>query len=444
MILLNEEIYILSYEKDAAKKLVYAPKRGSVELIEQHLADRLNDGMMTAESPVVKELINAIQKTPQKDLDVMKNGFPELNIDLSNGCNMRCVYCYAGRGEGRVQYQRKEDIDLILDTYFRYLYNLHDYQENATCSIIFTNDAEPTFAPDLLKYTVMTAIEKAKRFSIRPLFLLPTNGAFDEGLRAFIIKYFTVVSCSFEGLPEVQNHHRPFSNNKPSFDRVYENVKSLYQSGIKLIFSVVVTRYNIDYLKETINFFDENFPGSVVTFGQISLSGRALVDQKALVVDQQRFDEQFIAALKYGKLTSVKVQGKHGHMNLIPREHYCSSTAKPNWSVSLTGDMYACMEEKSEDMKIGRFDFEQRELNFDQERIKTLGKKTVDCNEMCCDCFAKYLCAGGCVSKKESQTALCTGIRERSVHFVNHAYEERMIRGAARRLFNITEDNERR
>ncbi len=444
MILLDEEIYILSYEKDAAKKLVYAPKRGCVELIDQQLADCLNNRTITAESSLVKELIRAIQKTPRKDLDVMKNGFPELNIDLSNGCNMRCIYCYAGRGEGRVQYQRKEDIDLILDTYFRYLYNLPDHQENATCSIIFTNDAEPTFVPDLLKYTVMTALEKAKRFGIKPIFLLPTNGAFDEELRAFIIKYFNVVSCSFEGLPEVQNQHRPLINNKPSFDRVYDNIKALYQSGIKLIFSVVVTRYNIDYLKETINFFDKNFPGSVVSFGQINLSGRALADKKALGVDQQHFDERFMAALKYGKLTSIKVQGKHGHPNLIPRSHYCSSTAKPNWSVSVTGDMYACMEEKSEAMKIGYFDFEQRELNFDQERIKMLGQKTVDCNEKCCDCFAKYLCAGGCVSKNENQLALCTGIRERCVHFVNHAYEEKTMRVAARRLFNITEDKERR
>jgi radical SAM protein with 4Fe4S-binding SPASM domain len=444
MIVLDEEIYILSYEKDSTKKLVYAPKRGCVELIDQHLADCLNNGMITTESSLVKELIKTIQKTPEKDLDVMKNGFPELNIDLSNGCNMRCIYCYAGRGEGRVKYQKKEDIDLILDAYFRYLYNLPSYQENATCSIIFTNDAEPTFAPDLLKYTVITAIEKAKRFKIKPIFLLPTNGAFDEGLRAFIIKYFNIVSCSFDGVRDVQNHHRPLNNNKPSFDRVYENVQALYQSGIKLIFSVVVTRYNIDYLNETIDFFDKNFPGSSVSFGQIHLSGRALEDKKDIGVDQQHFDERFIAALKYGKLTSIKVRGKHGHMSLMPRSHYCSSTAKPNWSISLTGEIYACMEEKSEDMKIGWFDFEQRELNFDQGNIKILGRKTVDCNEKCCECFAKYLCAGGCVSKNESQAALCSGIRERNVHFVNHAYEEKMMRVEARRLFNITEDKERR
>ncbi|SCY30712.1 radical SAM/SPASM domain-containing protein [Alkaliphilus peptidifermentans] len=444
MKLLDEEVYILPYEKAHDKKLIYAPIRGAVELVQQHTADIITNGAISTKEdlekyPHIRRLIKEIQKMPLQDLDVMKRGLPMLNIDLSSGCNMRCVYCYAGRGEGSIVYQENQNIDMILDTYFNYLYTSPDYKHGTSCSIAFTNDAEPTFAPELLKYAVVTAVERAKKFNIKPVFTLPTNGAFKEDLRGFIIKYFSMVSISFEGLSWVQNRHRPLINGEPSFHRVYENIRALYQSGVKLRFSVVVTSCNLYYLKETIDFFHENFPGSTVSFGQVNLIGRALEEQKDLNIHQQSFDDQLLDALMYGEGTSITVEGKHGHINLIPRRHYCSSTVKPNWSVSLTGDMYSCMEEKSEAMKIGGFDFSVRQLSFDEDRIKSLRRKSVDCNTKCYNCFSKYLCAGGCVSKIEAQAALCSGIRQRNLHLINRAYENRLIRVEAQELFQINQ-----
>jgi uncharacterized protein len=444
MILADEEVYLLPYEKATNKKLVYAPKRGAVELIEQPITEWLADDRLKMDSPVLKQLVRDLRKTPCHDLDAMKRGLPDLNVDLSDGCNLRCLYCFAARGENRVTYQKKEHIDFILDTYYRHLFSLPEYQKNIHCGINFTNDAEPTFAPDLLRYTVGAAIKKAAAFEIRPTFILPTNGAFARTLRPFIIQYFKAVSCSFDGLPWIQNLHRPLCDGQPSFERVYENVKALYESDIKLVFSVVVTRYNVDFLKETIDFFDQNFPGSSVSFGQLHLHGRADADKEQLAIDQQHFDQQFMMALQYGSGTSIQVSGKYGHENLLPRRHYCSSTARPNWSVSINGAVYACMEEKSAATKIGQFDFGQRTIAFDQARIKTLAAKTVDGNESCCDCFAKYLCAGGCVCKAESQPALCRGIRQRAIQLINQHYEEKMMRKNVRDLFKISDDCERR
>ncbi|AOT68952.1 radical SAM/SPASM domain-containing protein [Geosporobacter ferrireducens] len=445
MVLLDEEIYILPYENALDKKLIYAPVRGWVELIEKNTADRIICSSIDSqedlkENPNFNSLIKELQKMPLKDLDVMQKGLPMLNIDLSTGCNMRCIYCYAGRGEGDYKYQQKEHIDMILDAYFHHLYTSPCYKEGTDCSIAFTNDAEPTFAPDLLRYTVMTAIEKAKVFKIKPIFILPTNGAFHDDLRTFIIQYFHTVSISFEGLPWVQNLHRPLANGEPSFQRVFENSKALFQSGKKVCFSGVVTRHNLYHLKDTIDFFHEHFPGSMVSFGQVNLIGRASAEQMELAVEQQSFDEQLLCAIQYAESTSIKVQVKHGSTHLNPRRHYCSSTAKPNWSMSLNGDMYACMEEKSESMKIGWFDFNQKQLYFNDEKIRSLGEKNVDCNSRCKECFAKYLCAGGCISKGDSQAALCEGIRQRCLHFINKAYEDKRLKKEAQRLFKILEE----
>lgn len=445
MRLLNEEVYILPYDKDHDKKLLYAPVRGAVLLIDQYTADIISKGSIATPQDLIvntkaSELIQILQEYPLKDLDVMQKGLPELNIDLSSGCNMRCIYCYAGRGDGTVKLQKKENIEIILDTYLHHLSISPIYKEGISCSIAFTNDAEPTFAPDLLKYSVLTAIEKAKLFKIKPVFSLPSNCAFQEELRPFIIKYFTHVSCSFEGLPWVQNLHRPLVNGKPSFDLVYDNIKVLYQSSIRLGFNIVVTRHNLHFLKETIDFFHENFPGVTVSFSRVILTGRALEEQKHLAIDDQSYDEALIHAVKYAKTTSIKVQMKHGPNKLMPRRHYCSSTARPNWSVSLTGAMYACMEEKSDAMKIGQFDFDQSKVNLDYTRIGELRSKNVDRDLKCRDCFAKYLCAGGCLSQKDKKGPLCEGITKRCLHLIHQAYENK-IWAKAQKLFTMTHEN---
>jgi len=401
---LEEEIYLLPYEKSEDKRLMYVPIRGCVFLVDQRDADLILSGDIVSFNDInrhdwLNKIMQELKNTPLRDLNTMRKALPLLNIDFSSGCNMRCIYCYAGRGDGAVEYQEKDKINQILDIYFKHLQIQPECKEGAVCSIAFTNDAEPTFAPELLKYTVMLATEKAKALGLRPFFTLPTNGAFQKELRSFIIDNFYLVSISFDGLPWIQNLQRPLINGEESFNRVFQNAKAIYESGVKLQFSVVITNNNVGHMLETIDFFHKHFPGTTVTFGQVNLVGRVLEEQRDLLVEQHIFDEKFMTALRYGEKTSIKVTGRHGSKNLTPRRHYCSSTAKPNLSVSLSGEIYACMEEKSETMKIGKMDFRSREMSFNYERIKNLQEKSVDQEPRCRDCFAKYLCAGGCVTE---------------------------------------------
>ena len=424
----DDEIYFIPYTHSQSQKLIYAPARGYVGLTSIEKLD---------ESGECRKLIEELEEVSLKDMDIMQRGLPSLNIDLSNGCNMHCIYCYAGRGEGNVSFQSKDKIKQIIDIYFKHLDEL-PAQEDRTCSIAFTNDAEPTYAGELLKYTVKAIRTKAEALGFKPVFSMPTNGAFSRDMRDFIIEYFSEISCSFDGLPFVQNKHRPLTDGSPSFELVYENVKALYASRLKLGFNVVITSYNLNYMRETVDFFAEHFPGSSISFSPVHLTGRALREQNKLLIDQQTFDDQLMATLNYAKQTSIKVYTKHGRQNLIPRRHYCSSTAKPNWNVSLSGEIFACMEDKHARMKIGQIDFEQGQLKLDFERIKSLQEMTVDKNSKCSACFAKYLCAGGCVIRAvENEEETCSAIRQRCVYFINEAYEERNILSVGRRLFKI-------
>lgn len=442
MRLLDEEIFILSNDLLKAGPLIYVPIRGFVESLDSETAKLITDLVNVKledlkNSSALSKLYNIVLTYPLKDLDAMKNGFPDLNIDLSNGCNMECIYCYAGRGEGSIKFQSKENILFILNTYFNHIINLPNFEKGKTCSIVFSNDAEPTLSPELLKYTVNAAIEIGTKLNVQPIFSMPSNCAYHEDLNPFIIKHFSNISCSFEGLPWVQNIHRPFSSGKHSFEVVYKNIKELYESNIKIGFNVVVTRHNLFVLKETIDFFHENFHGCSVSFSQVNLTGRALLQQKNIGINQHIYDEQLMWAMEHAKKTSIKVFGKHGFNIKNPRRHYCSSTAKPNWNVSLTGEVYACMEDKCASMQIGCFDFNIQTLTLDQAQIIKLESDTVDERSICMDCFAKYMCVGGCISKKKNILSQCMGIKERCLFIIGEAYEN-ALKIKAKELFRIT------
>lgn len=442
MMLNEEEVYILPYDKESDKRLLYSPIRGFVELIDQKDADAIENSINSSEKNVqsiegIEKIMEAMMETTVKDLDVFQKGFPTLNIDLSNGCNLRCIYCYAGRGGASVTYQKKEKIDQIITAYFRYLREQPEYQLNSICPIVFSNDAEPTFAPELLRYTVNRIKDKASEYSLQPQFYMPTNGAFSDDLCNFIIDNFHGVSISFDGLEQIQNKQRPFVDASPSYERVYQNAKSLYNSNLKTGFNIVVTANNLNYISETVAYFDQHFPGASISFSPVNLSGRALVEKAELMIDYTEYQSKLMECLDYAKTTTIRIIDKYYSNYHYPRRHYCSSTARPNWNVNLKGEIFACMESKEKAMQIGRIDFNSGELILDDKHIQSLRSYTVDQNCNCQDCYAKYLCVGGCKIRALSQAKECDSIRLKCVRLINLAYEEEQILKTGQALFRI-------
>ncbi len=442
MMLNKEEIYILPYEKAEDKRILYSPIRGFIELIDQKDAYAIENRNNSSERNMqsngnIAEIMESMKETTVKDLNLFQKGFPSLNIDLSNGCHLKCIYCYAGRGGAGVTYQKEENIDRIITAYFRYLQELPEYQLNSVCPIMFSNDAEPTFAPKLLRYTVGRIKEKALEYHLKPQFYMPTNGAFSYELCSFIIDNFHGVSISFDGLEIIQNKQRPYADGRPSYERVYRNVKCLYHSKIKTGFNIVVTANNLNYMRDTVDYFDQHFPGTSISFSPVNLSGRALIEKAELMIDYTEYQNKLMEIFDYAKTTTIRIYDKNYWDYQYPRRHYCSSTAKPNWNVNLKGEIFACMESKEEAMQIGKIDLSSGELSLEDSHIQSLRAYAVDQNCICQGCFAKYLCVGGCKIRAASQAKECDRIRLKCVHLINLAFEEEQIFKEGQALFRI-------
>jgi radical SAM protein with 4Fe4S-binding SPASM domain len=189
-------------------------------------------------------------------------------------------------------------------------------------------------------------------------------------------------------------------------------------------------------LKETIDFFDTHFPGTTISFSPVHSAGRGLSIKEELVLDQEDYCKLLTEAILHAENTSVKLLTKYKQAGLAPRRHYCASTAKPNWNVNINGEIYACMEAKNQSMKIGRIDFQNNSLELDYDRIKMLQEMTIDQKYDCKDCFAKYLCVGGCVVVDDN-TDTCDEIKDRLIYTINKSFDEKEIIKAGQRLFKI-------
>lgn len=85
---------------------------------------------------------------------------------------------------------------------------------------------------------------------------MPTNGAYGQPVREFILKHFFQISFSMDGPEFIQNVHRPYRNGAGSFEKVFETAKFFYENKMNMAFRITVTDYSLPHLIEILNFFD--------------------------------------------------------------------------------------------------------------------------------------------------------------------------------------------
>lgn len=91
MKILDEEIFLTDYDLDHSKKIVYAPLRLSVFLIEMSLANKLEQVLDNE----VMDFFNYLKSKSKIDiynvLNIQSHEVPNLSISLTDDCNLRCV-----------------------------------------------------------------------------------------------------------------------------------------------------------------------------------------------------------------------------------------------------------------------------------------------------------------------------------------------------------------
>lgn len=377
-------------------------------------------------SPYVRKIIyitkEQLADKKVKD-DLIKNNFfgeprkenkedrLSITLYLTSNCNLRCVYCFDDKeGCSDCVYTKnsfmnvdfaKKTLDLIIKNYNDFIPNSKKIKLN-----IHFFGGEPTLNFKTIK-EVVNFLENKK---INSTYWISTNGVTsEENIKYMISKKFRFDICC-DGIPEIHNKQRPTkveANLKSSYF-IERLIKTLVKNKAKFRTKVVVTRDSVKYMPKNVEYL-ANLGIDHIRLEAVLVDGRAEKD-KIQAVDPEEFVKYFLKSIDVAKKLSKEKKRKiyvsnWAIRNLFePKDHFCQFVRGNRIAINPNGLVTKCVRSLHDNdnslFAIGRVGDEK--LNLKESKIKKLKTISVDSMPSCSECFAKYICSGGCFNENYS------------------------------------------
>lgn len=317
-----------------------------------------------------------------------------LCLHICHDCNLRCRYCFADEGayHSRREFMSLETAKKAIDFLI----------ENSGNRKILETDffgGEPLMNFDVVKETVYYAKERAAARGKKFLFTLTTNGLLlKDDIAKFLNEEMENVVLSLDGRKEVHDEVRKTANGKGSFDLVIENLKNFVKIRGDKHYYVrgTFTAKNTDFYKDVLFLADSGFDS--ISMEPVVTDIKDLeITKELLPVINEGYDKLCDEYLKR------EAEGKgfnFFHFNvdleggpcLAKRVSACGA-GNEYFSVVPNGDIYPCHQFAGDkDFLMGNvFDGKLNETIRNKFRNSCLFTR-----EKCGDCFAKFICSGGC------------------------------------------------
>jgi uncharacterized protein len=365
--------------------------------VDRDVIDRLDAAALLGDLAVerVLEAIGVLAPPCIDDTPLIAPPLYALSLAVAQKCNLGCTYCYAGQGDFG-----DTPKDMPLQTALRSVELLIDGAEpGARVNLAFLG-GEPLANRVALRAATEHALALAQPRDIRVTFSITTNGTLlTEDDADFFEQHGFAVTVSLDGLRDVHDRQRPFRNGAGSFDRIMTRVRPLLAAQRKMQVSVraTVTPGNVR-LRDSLEYFlGMNFHS--VGFSPVlhastrsqEVSARDLDDfLKAMVECGMEFERRVVRGERYAFMNIINAlreihRGTH-------RPYPCGAGAG-YLGVSADGDLAACHRfVGAQDGRMGNL-----AAGVDRAAQQTwLAERHVHNQSPCRDCWARYLCSGGC------------------------------------------------
>jgi uncharacterized protein len=389
----------------------------SLNLIEPHQVMELKKlGYLKNESVVEK-----IEHPYTRNIDVfLDRKIEKITLQLTQNCNLRCKYCvYSNSKTSRQRSHTRKKMSL--ETAKKSIDFLWNHSVDSRRVNVGFYGGEP-----LLEFEMMQKIvEYSKRqFIGKELsFSITTNGTL---LNDEIIHYFEdfdiPIIISLDGIKEVHNKNRIFSNGKGTYDAIITNIQRIKQIAPKLAknmqVNMVINPENdydcfnlvclegkeLDKLVISASIVDYDYEDKLTTYSEDYITKSEYQNFLALLERMNRVNAKNVSPLSINSMSSI--WDKCEKMQLITGLCKTDTPSGPcipgqfRLFVDVTGRFFPCerVSEKSRAMCIGNL-----EDGFDKCSINkqlNIGKLTED---LCKNCWCFRHC-GLCVKKADDGT----------------------------------------
>lgn len=329
------------------------------------------------------------------------NGFRSLTLLVTRRCNLLCSYCYAGAKQDGDSMSLNLAVDAL-----RWFYN---QLRDDTLRISFHGGGEPTLEMDLIREIVLRARALSQNGNKKLRLSIVTNGTADEGVMSQFVDDGFSISISADGPPDIQNKNRPFADGSPSSEKIERTIG--YLVSRRHPFTIRITYSATEELSRIVEYFGELGVKSLhiealFPFGREYRSDLSLKNgRKEIVPLGDVFIKSFLSGMDVAKKFGIKITNSHlGHL-LKGLGYFCGSASGRSMIVTHDGFISGCLEvvdSNDQDFrifKLGEFTPSLHSFVLDKDVLKKFQDRHSNNLSPCKNCFARYVCAGGCAVK---------------------------------------------
>lgn len=331
-----------------------------------------------------------------KTYPLKSNEIKALCLHICHDCNLRCRYCFADEGayHSEREFMSEKTAEKAID------FLIANSGKRKVLEVDFFG-GEPLMCLPTIKKVVAYARQKGADAGKKFLFTTTTNALLlDDDAIDFFNREMENVVLSVDGRKEVHDAIRKTVNGKGSFDLIIDKIKKFVRLRGEKSYYVrgTFTAKNLDFSKDVIFLADNGFD---------SISMEPVVTD----IPDLQIGEEHISEIcgEYENLLS-KYIGKYDngegfnffHFNVDLEGGVCLSkkvsacgAGNEYFSVVPNGDIYPCHQFAGDKNFLMGNVYEGK---LDASIREKFASSCLFTREKCGDCFAKFICSGGCAA----------------------------------------------
>jgi uncharacterized protein len=331
-----------------------------------------------------------------------RGGIRHLELMVTHACNLGCRYCYGTDGpdkwKGAPHLYGARSSGMSLETARRgvdFLFEAAGAQKGL--SVIFFG-GEPLLEVELIERLLPYVREQEKEREKKVNLSLSTNGLLlTEKVVRFLVKNHIGCQVSIDGPRAIQDANRCLPDGGGSYDLILPGIRRLIAARKGKVPSRVTVAHGhiempqiLEHLL-SLGFDSVHIEPAIGTLTGISVTREDVAEIKGQIETLALF---LVKSLKNNRYFNFSNLVKYIRQTRVIRErsaHYCGA-GRTYLALSQEGAFYPCHRFVGLD--------EYRMGDLDTGIDLTLQKKildlTVDNRPVCRDCWARYLCGGGC------------------------------------------------
>lgn len=383
-----------------------------LEMNRLHIVQQTRDYVLFNNDLYFDVRSSALTRTrPESEPEEIRNGapdgfpyrevIPQLELPVTHRCNLNCTYCsFRGRMKER------DDLDMQWDTVDKILPYYRNYlEENRIryARVDYGVTGEPYLRQSIHQDVTDRIRQTFEGSSVRRVWAGPyiSNGTLPSQ-KGMASSFCDVQDVSCDGPRHVHNSMRRDLNGNGSFDALMAFVDSC-EGAPEFGTSAVLTAQNPDFVEILTFLFEKHFPSIYMKPVNTRPSVEYGLNEKNLEIFKTGYtqivdyllslsDEQ---CLRYLLTINKEDFFLRFFFRIKERSHqiYRCGCGKSGLYIDTDGTLYPC----AHFMGLKEFSIGDIHNGVDEAKRQAYCEITVEHREPCRDCWARYLCGGGCL-----------------------------------------------